>query len=222
MLDGREPFAYPPPLAVCVRKVLGGEYEYPILPDVPPVRRVLDIGSSVGAFACWIFKRCGRAVFVDCYEPLPPAADICELNLPPGGKVHRVAVTTSPGPVQLHVGADWGLSSLDPKLNPRSGEVVTVPTMHPRDLPQADLIKVDVEGGEIDILAAYPFLGEVGVVMFEWHREADRPQLEALMASAGLRLFKSVHESVDIGLQVWVRSRAVNGRQGRYVMPLPG
>jgi FkbM family methyltransferase len=216
-----------------VRKVLGGEYEFPILPDAPPVRRALDIGSSVGAFACWIFKRCGRAVYVDCYEPLPPAADICELNLPPGGKVHRVAVTTKATPigenpahcgqptVDLHVGADWGLSSLDPKLNPRSGQVVTVPTMHPRDLPRADLVKVDTEGHEIDILGSYPFLKETSVVMFEWHREADRPVLEQMMRDAGLRLFKSVHECVSLGLQVWIRSKAING-QGRYVMPLPG
>lgn len=224
MLDGREPFAYPPPLAICVRKVLGGEYEYPILPDAQPVRRVLDIGSSVGAFACWAFKRHGRAVFVDCYEPLPPAADLCELNKPPGAKVHRVAITSKADvepTVPLHLGSDWGLSSLDPTLNPRSGQIVTVPTMHPRDLPRADLVKVDCEGAEIDILGSYPFLDQVSVCMWEWHRERDRVPLEQLMVGAGLRLFKSVHECVSLGLQVWVRSKAVNG-PGRYVMPLPG
>ena len=212
--------------------MLGGEYDYPSIPDHPSIRHVLDIGSNVGAFACWAFKRYGRAVFVDCYEPLPPAADLCELNKPPGAMVHRVAVTTKAHlrgesqacgqpTIDLHVGSDWGYTSLDPTLNPRSGEIVKVPTLHPRDLPRADLIKCDCEGAEIDILGAYPYLKEVGVVMFEWHREADRPVLEQLMRDAGLRLFKSAYDCVSMGLQVWVRSKAING-QGRYIMPLPG
>lgn len=230
MLDGREPFAYPPQLAGCVRKVLGGEYDYPAIPDHLPVRRILDIGANVGAFAVWAFKRYGA--FIDCYEPMPPAADLCERNGPPGAKVHRVAVTTKATPVgenpahcgvsaiDLHVGADWGQSSLDPTLNPRSGEVVTVPALHPRDLPRADLVKVDTEGAEIDILGAYPYLDQVAVCMWEWHREADRMVLEQMMRDAGLRLFKSVYDAVSIGLQVWVRSKAVNGH-GRYIMPVP-
>jgi FkbM family methyltransferase len=180
---------------------------------------VLDIGSNVGAFACWCFKNFG-AVFIDCYEPMPPAADLCERNAPPGAKVHRVAVTTAEGPVKLHVGSDWGFSSLDPTLNPRSGEVVECPVLHPRDLPPADFVKCDIEGGEIDVLSAYPHLDRAGIVAFEWHREADRPVLEKMMMDAGLRLFKSAHDCVSLGLQVWVRSKAVNG-PGHYVMPLP-
>jgi FkbM family methyltransferase len=198
--------------------VLGGEYDWPVLPDEPTIRHVIDVGANVGAFACWIYKRTGA--FVDCYEPLPGAALLCAENGPPGCRVHEVAVTVDPGPVRLHVGSDWGFSSLDSRLNPRSGEVVEVPAVHPSALPPCDLLKVDTEGSEVEILGGYPHLDKVGVVMFEWHREVDRPVLEAMCAKAGLRLFKSVHDAVSIGLQVWVRSRAVNGH-GRYVMPLP-
>lgn len=198
--------------------MLGGEYDYAVVPDHLPVRHVLDIGANVGAFACWAYKRYG--VFIDCYEPLPGAALLCRDNAPPGCVVHEVAVTTQPGPVKLYVGSDWGFTSQDPTLNPRSGEVVEVPVLDPRELPPTDVIKVDIEGGEIDVLENYPHLHKVAACMFEWHREQDRSQLEAICTRAGLRLFKSVHDCVSMGLQVWVRSRAVNG-PGRYVMPLP-
>lgn len=221
MLDGKTPFAYPPSLATCVQKVLRGEYDYPSgIPDHPPVRRVLDIGANVAAFACWAFKRFGHQVYIDCYEPNPDAARVCAMNMPPGAKVHQVAVTTDPGPVELHIGSDWGFSSLDPTLNPRSGEVVEVPALHPNDLPAADLLKVDGEGIELEVLRHYSHLRTVGVVMFEWHRESDRMSLEELCAAAGLRLFKSVHDCVSLGQQVWVRSQAING-PGRYIMPMP-
>ena len=202
--------------------MLGGEYSYPLLPDHPPIRHVLDIGANVAAFACWAFKNYQGNVFIDCYEPFPEAAKLCELNAPPGARVHRVAVTTSPGPVKLHIGSDWGFSSLDPKLNPVSGEVVEVPALHPRDLPAADLVKVDTEGSEVEILSAYfaAYPRHVGVVMFEWHREPDRVVLEKLCMDDGLRLFKSTYDCVSMGLHVWVRSRAING-PGRYVMPTP-
>lgn len=134
--------------------------------------------------------------------------------------MHRVAVTTAPGPVDLFVGSDWGFTSLDPKLNPTSGEVVCVPVLSPCALPPADLIKVDTEGAEIEILGNYPHLDKVSVVMFEFHREDDRFVLEQLMRDAGLRMFKSTYDCVSMGLQVWVRSRCVNG-PGRYVMPVP-
>lgn len=235
MLDGEWPFAYPPSLASCVRKVFSGEYGYPFIPDHPRVRRILDVGSNVGASACWFYKHFratyGWDVFIDCYEPFPPAADLCEINKPPGAKLHRVAVTTKPGPVKLHVGSDWGFSSLDGGLNPRSGETVEVPTLHPGELPEADMLKMDVEGGaddegafggENELLREYfkKHPGRLKIVSFEWHRERSRRDLEGMCEADGLRLFKSAHDCVSLGLQVWVRSRAVNG-DNRYVMPVP-
>lgn len=222
MLDGKWPFHYPPSLSTRVLSVFRGEYDFPQIPDLARPRRFLDIGANVGAFACWIFKRFSGEVFVDCYEPLPEAATLCERNMPPGGKVHRVAVTSKPGPVKLHVGTDWGYSSMDPAVGLHSGQTVEVPTLDPADLPPADGLKVDTEGEEIDILSRYRHLEGARIVMFEWHREKDRPVLEELCARAGLRLFKSAHNAVDTGIQVWIRSRAQNDhRAGRYVMPRP-
>jgi len=198
--------------------VLGGEYDWPRLPDEQPIRRALDIGANVGAFACWIYKRTGA--FIDCYEPHPGAAAVCALNAPPGCVVHEVAVTPREGPTKLYVGSDWSGTSLDPTLNPRSGEVIEVPALHPSKLPHADLIKVSAEGHELEVLTDYPFLSDVAVCLFAWRREKDRPMLEEICRAADLRLFKSTHVAVDVGLQVWVRSRALN-KGGRYVMPVP-
>ena len=202
------PFYFPQGLSNCVMKVLQGEYLYTSMPDEPKIRRVLDVGGNVGAFAAWIYKRYGGRPWIDGYEPHPVAADLYERNAPPGAVVHRVAVTSQPGPVKLNVGADLGQSSLFKGCSVLTGETIEVPTIHPKDLPPCDLLKIDIEGGEGDVLTHYPHLSKTAVVMLEWHTQALLFECEALCRAAGLTLVKSVLDRADLGLQVWVRTCA--------------
>ncbi len=211
MLDGQWPFAYPPALAASVSAALKGEWEYPAAPDNPHPRRVLDIGAGCGAFACWVFKRYVGEVFIDCYEPHPELARLCEINGPPGSRTHAVAVTSRQGPVKIRAALDWERGAFGESAG------IEVPALHPQDLPPADVIKCDARGGDLDVLTHYRHLPTAQIVMFRWRRETDRMPMEKLCADAGLRLFKSTHAHASLGLQVWMRSRAVWGTD-RYVL----
>lgn len=207
------PFVYPHNLEACVLKVLrGGEYDHPNLPDYPKVRRVLDIGANVGAFAVWASRR-WPGCWIDCYEPNPQAAELCRMNAPPGTKVHELAVIDTASPectrVPLHLGTDWGYSSTYRDLNPSSGEVVEVDTLHPALLPSCDVLKVDAEGVEVEIFGDYTHWDDVKIAMFEWHREDDRRLLEDACDSAGLRCFRLTYDRPNMGQQVWLRSNVV-------------
>lgn len=222
LLQGR-PFHYPEPLDACVRKVLEEhEYGHPDVPLMRPVKRVLDIGANVGAFAVWANMR-WPGCWIDCYEPHPQAAELCRRNVPQGTQVHEVAVTVDRRErVPLHVGdgGDWGYNTLLVATgNPveRIGAVM-VQTLDPRKLPKCDALKLDCEGCELEILANYPHLEDVQVVLFEWHFEDALLHMQSICKDAGLRLFAARHDRVNLGQQVWMRSSAqYDIPSGKYV-----
>jgi hypothetical protein len=81
------PFFFPPRLQEEVNDTLSrGGYDFPALPDEPPIRRVLDYGAGCGAFAVFAYKRL-REPWIDCVESDSELATLCKTNLPPGGMV---------------------------------------------------------------------------------------------------------------------------------------
>ncbi len=56
------------------------------MPFEPQVRRIVDIGAGIGAFAAYAALRWPYA-WIDCYEEDEALARILRLNMPPGGRV---------------------------------------------------------------------------------------------------------------------------------------
>lgn len=210
-------FYYPKELYNCAMKVLRGEYEHPSLPDYPKVRRVLDIGGNIGAFAMWAYSK-WPGCWIDSYEPNGGACEVYRKNAPPGAVVHQVAVTVEPK-AELYIGGDWGWSSTKPGMNPYEEHSVSVPVMHPKELPSCDVLKVDAEGVELEIFEHYPHWNAVNICMFEWHREEDRGQLEMWLYGFGLRCFALRFDRNTLGQEIWIRSHARwNEPAGRYAL----
>jgi len=170
------------------RAVFVGEYSHPKLPH-DGIRTILDIGANVGAFSVWA-RWMWPGATIEAYEPNTEAAMFCEANMT-SGILHRLAVTTNPEPV-LHIAPDLGWASTTFDDMGRV-EHVKVPAIHPRDLPPCDLLKVDVEGGEVEIFENYPHLGGCKVVFFEFHggpplgKKEDRERLSGLCEAAGMK-----------------------------------
>ena len=119
---------------------------------------VLDVGANVGLFSIWL-SRCAPGVRVAAFEPFPENYSTLVANL--AGWSHRVtpynvAVGRSTGRGQMLAA---GERSLDHRL--AAGESISAPTVTVMSLYDAiqltqaasiDLLKLDVEGAELDIL----------------------------------------------------------------------
>jgi hypothetical protein len=181
---GGTPFTFPRSIEGSVAQVLKGKYDFGVLPDAPKVRRILDLGASVGDFACWAWFR-WRNSWIDCYEPDRELRAFLMGNLPPGAAAYRTAVR------------DATAASL---------------------LPPCDLLKLDVGGGEAEVLRGYQH--RPSIVSFDWHLDQDRLDIEKTLASWGLRCFKIIFKNPDLGHETWVRSRAVwNEKERAYALP---
>lgn len=177
--------------------------------DVPlrdDVRLVLDVGASRGQFALFARARWPTARIV-AFEPLPAAAERFVRVLGDAAELRRVALGAATGEAVLHVAGRDDSSSLLPIAGqaaafPGTAEVdrVRVPVGRLADhLPDPAarpcLLKVDVQGGELDVLrGAGAALGRVDEVLCECsfvELYAGQPladEVIAFLAGHGLRL----------------------------------
>jgi FkbM family methyltransferase len=184
----------------------GDEYD-PRIP-IEDVKRVLDIGANCGAFAVWALWMWRRnsciPIVINCYEPNPEAAKYCEINVSEFAMVHLQAVTTTPFPVTLWIDPTWGASrTFEP---PTDGKQIEVATVHPRDLPKCDVLKIDAEGVEPEILLHYPHLRSVKMCAYEYHRADHKFLCRAACNGAGLKLVRETVHTDDVGVDVWVHT----------------
>ena len=80
---------------------------------------------------------------------------------------------------------------------------VVVPTWHPRDLPNCDVLKLDTEGSELDIILHYA--GSPTMIALEYHRAFDRRQIESLLCPL-YTLVRGRITRADRGTMVYVKS----------------
>jgi FkbM family methyltransferase len=109
-------------------------------------RTALDIGAHVGLWARGLTKKFDKVV---AFEPCDQFADILLKNAPKVHTVHRCALGWREGHVAMEVEHDnTGSTHVD------RGKVGLIP-MFPLDhfnLTDVDLIKIDVEGYELDVI----------------------------------------------------------------------
>ena len=158
----------------------------------PPPATILDIGANAGSFTLWALKEWPEA-HITAYEPSASTLRHLYKNVDPATRNGRVeiigrAVTIQPGPVALFDGAhNTGERSLYPNAD-NTVNCESVDTIHPKDLPRADLLKLDCEASEHEILMNYPHLETVRAVVMEWHRPPQLPEMINRLADAGLRI----------------------------------
>ncbi len=184
---------YPPAsdgVAEGLAVVLSGSYDIPGLEFSAPAR-ILDIGGHVGSFSVWAAHRWPGAQ-ITTYEPHPVSAAFCRLNTDGFSTVVECAVVGSgrPETLLLHEGIrNTGQRSIH-MLGEQRSEGLMVKTLRARDLPPADILKIDTEGCEIEILAEYQHMPGVQAIMVEWHGLPDYHALLKLLPSMGFRLVR--------------------------------
>jgi FkbM family methyltransferase len=165
----------PAPMRPHVRRVLTGEYD---VAYEHPSPSILDIGANVGGFALWALKRWPNS-FVYCFEPLPGNFEYLKSNL----SRFSTRVTLYQCAVgmflhqQLYLGKHHNGESSLVDIGEQVEQSVPVEVRHPGTLPSAEIVKIDVEGTEIEILQGLNL--DFQIVILEYHsdlirREADR------------------------------------------------
>lgn len=199
------PFRCPPALRPHLESIFSGsEYDVPLKRRAPPV--IIDLGANCGAFSVWASYRWPGAE-IHAYEPHPESFKFLEEN------------TTGIENVYLN---QWGIGK--PGFRPlydgrnNSGEATLYPNacssgigqhvqiLDPLTLPQADILKIDIEGAELEVLEPLMKDGRTfTAVMIEYHHEFFRRRIDQLLGEdyvlTGSRVSKWTH---DIGVVRYV------------------
>ena len=158
-----------------------------------PGRGVADVGANTGLYT-YAF---GRSTRVDAFEPLPePARILCALaDTLPAARVHQVALSCTRGTATLYVPRIGGQAHSEqarftPMAGPHDAIVVDVRTLDEYALENVGLVKIDVEGHEVDVLAgaADTIRRERPVLLVEIeqrHRQTDVATAFSAIAAMG-------------------------------------
>jgi FkbM family methyltransferase len=170
--------------------VIFGRREYGRLRDKAVV---LDVGANIGGFSVYAAQH-GAQVY--SFEPEPSNYRLLLRNVPPAVKTFEVALTDRVERRRLFV-----RSSPSHSLYERGAEHGSVvvdclslgAAIERCGLPEVDLLKLDVEGGEYEILyGASDALSAVNEIRMEYHHFAGRTapgwrieELQAYLAGLG-------------------------------------
>lgn len=173
-------FRCPPAMAKYMSEIWElGEYNFDL--RIEGQATILDIGACIGGFARWAQLRWPGAV-VHCYEPNPRVHPLLESNVAPMNPavhVNKVAVVlddvakASPTVAFYQGRNNVGESSIVQAFA-ATEEACEVPCLSVRELPVADIVKLDCEGNEPALLAEYVKVhGAPAGVMLEYHAPED-------------------------------------------------
>ena len=165
-------------------------YGHSVMIDgLSPSSTVLDLGSCYGNFALTVAGRFHCKTF--CVEPNPRLYQALASN--PAVSAFNLAVTSRTGSARLHVTESAECSSLIPPTTSKTIDEIECQTVTLEELlttiaiKQVDVLKVDIEGLELELLASLDahVLDRINQLTVEFHE------------SIGMGTVKQVLETID-------------------------
>lgn len=167
---------------------------YPIPPPTvgfsPKV--VCDIGAHFGAASMYFHVRWPDARY-HCWEPFPETFKYLQKNVAHFATVHDRGISAGGGPLRGVAIAGWSsvtnrLTPLlpdEPPCNVLMTDAASILTgLHP------DIIKIDIEGMELEVVKAVPDTFRAAkVVYIEYHNHTDRKVVEEILGPDKIMFF---------------------------------
>lgn len=171
-------------------------------------RTIVDLGANHGFYALRTKRRNPKCRIV-CLEPNPHVFQMLKRNVgnvaSPQIETLWTAVAAQDGELpmdivrQIPAIGGMALHQVErPWMRPEFAQHIVVPgvtlerVLCEREIDAVDILKVDIEGGEVAVLeAAKGSLSRIQKIVVERHSLADRKLLKIVLASAGFQL---VHE----------------------------
>jgi FkbM family methyltransferase len=218
------PFVYAdePGVREFLESVLLGR-DYPALfPGLFEAQTIVDVGAHAGAAARWFTQLYPNAA-IHCFEPNPVTFRVlCEnVKALPNVRTENAGLAAESGSAQLHLGR-W--SSMQASMIPNEENTAESFTVHvlaadaalrDRSIERISILKVDTEGLELPILHALaPWLARTDVVFLEYHSDADRLALDALLAPRFALVHARANEA-DRGANAYMARTTLAALQAR-------
>jgi len=162
---------------------------YPYLPFVGDVQVVLDVGANCGATTVHLARHYPDAQ-VHAFEPGSAARLYLERNAAGFANVHvhPIGLYSSDCQLPLYFGdGDLGMASIHAReVNLQGSELVTLKAAGPwaaeHGIDRIDILKVDVEGAEVDVVTSLAhLLPTVKVFYVEYDSRQSRRAIDALV-----------------------------------------
>ena len=182
------------PVFTIERASLAGFYEVAVeydLKSLPTYKapRVLDLGANVGIFA-WLSLAFWPDAMVRCYEPHPDThRNLVKNMVDLPVLVTRAAIGREAGSVKLYEGSRNRMCCSTKDLGDQDMEVSwDAEVFAASELPHCDVLKVDVEGCEVDVFEGYAHLETVKCALVECHNQDSVRKVTAICRGNGLNL----------------------------------
>ena len=156
---------------------------------------VLDVGALAGEFSTWIHNRAG---VVYAFEPQPEAFKELEENIEdfPKVKAFKLAIGGENGTKKLYKDTRGGHSLLGQKDDFEEVECKTLATvMKENNIDQVDVLKIDVENGEMEVFSA-PDFAEIASKINFIIGEHMNGVVESLLEQNGYTIEKYDHGAI--------------------------
>lgn len=188
-------------LDIAYEVFVGEGYKSPRKLDQSSVRRIVDLGANVGYTCVYWLANFPRAQVL-AFEPHPVHVRLIRSQLEINGWSERVslypsAASTQPG--ELFLTDDGCKSKMVARAGPARIPVPRVDWFECIGHDPIDLLKIDIEGGEYDILADARFADlHIKAMVMEWHVTEDHPDGAEWCFSRLRRLGYSTHAVSDL------------------------
>lgn len=170
------------------------EKQYLLRSHVPLDGTIIDAGGNVGVSMIWFLAHYHHAR-MSVFEPADENLYFLEVNCAPWPQVEliKAALASESGELTLYHGEFGGMHSTleNPDVDPGKGESVAAVAladyMEDNAIATVDLLKLDIEGGEIEALRGLDSrLSDVKVIVGEVHEKIiDAEEFYDLLAQAG-------------------------------------
>jgi FkbM family methyltransferase len=160
-----------------IEKIFEGEYD---IPYENPNPVILDIGGNVGGFCLWANKRWANSKIYS-YEPIKNNFNLLKENTKDMDNIviSNVAIGSKEETRRMYYGAHnvGECSFINGAEQVEEGEEVSV--MSASLLPNANIVKIDTEGAEIEILEN--MLIKPDVYLIEFHSAYNRRRIDNIL-----------------------------------------
>jgi len=160
-----------------IEKIFEGEYDIPYKNPSPVI---LDIGGNIGAFSLWANKRWANSKIYS-YEPIKNNFNLLKENTKDMDNIaiSNVAIGSKTETRKMYYGAHnvGECSFINGAEQVEKGEEVSV--ISASLLPDANIVKIDTEGAEIEILEN--MIIKPDVYLIEFHSAYNRRRIDNIL-----------------------------------------